>query len=44
VSEELYDAGLVQLQADGATAVLTPRGRLLANEVAIKLLRPVFHQ
>ncbi len=42
--EELYDAGLVQLQAGGATAVLTPRGRLLANEVAIKLLRPVFHQ
>jgi putative oxygen-independent coproporphyrinogen III oxidase len=42
--EDLYDAGLVRLQADGATAVLTPKGRLLANEVAIKLVRPVLHR
>ena len=44
--EELYDAGLVELEARGARsgearAVLTPRGRLLANEVAIKLVEPV---
>jgi putative oxygen-independent coproporphyrinogen III oxidase len=39
--DELYDAGLVELQADGARAVLTPRGRLLANDVAIKLASPV---
>ncbi len=40
--EELYDAGLVELRADRVTAVLTPKGRLLANEVAIKLVKPVF--
>jgi len=37
VPDELYDAGLVELRDDGSRAVLTPRGRLLANEVAIKL-------
>ena len=42
--EELYEAGLVELQADGATAVLTPRGRLLANEWRIKLVNRVLHQ
>ncbi len=41
--EELYEAGLVEPHADGATAVLTPRGRLLANDVAIKLVKPVLH-
>jgi putative oxygen-independent coproporphyrinogen III oxidase len=47
VPEELCDAGLVELQRDlaqGARAVLTPRGRLLANEVAIKLVKPVSPQ
>jgi putative oxygen-independent coproporphyrinogen III oxidase len=44
--EELYDAGLVELKVGGALseearAVLTPRGRLLANEVAITLIKPV---
>lgn len=45
--EELYDDGLVELRRDGVLgdrAVLTPRGRLLANEVAIKLVKPVFPQ
>jgi putative oxygen-independent coproporphyrinogen III oxidase len=37
VPEELYDAGLVEHRADTARAVLTPRGRLLANEVAVRL-------
>lgn len=41
VPEELYDTGVVELQADQGTAVLTPKGRLLANDVAIKLLPPV---
>jgi putative oxygen-independent coproporphyrinogen III oxidase len=62
VPGEVYDAGLVELQAagvraegahghgadsaeaSGARAVLTPKGRLLANEVAIKLVKPVFPQ
>jgi putative oxygen-independent coproporphyrinogen III oxidase len=35
--DELYDHGLVELSEDGARAVLTPRGRLLANEVAVRL-------
>jgi putative oxygen-independent coproporphyrinogen III oxidase len=47
VPDELYDDGLVELRTDGARgarAVLTPRGRLLANEVAIKLVKPGFLQ
>jgi len=37
--DELYEQGLVQLadQANGLRAVLTRRGRLLANEVALHL-------
>ena len=42
VADDLYEAGLLELQVDRATAVLTPKGRLLANEVAIKLDKPVF--
>ena len=52
--EELFEAGLVEWQPDAAApggigpgagrAVLTPRGRLLANEVAIKLVKPVLPQ
>jgi putative oxygen-independent coproporphyrinogen III oxidase len=39
--DELYDAGMVELQTGGTRAVLTPKGRLLANEAAIKLVKPV---
>ena len=35
VPDELFDSGLVV--ATGSGAVLTPRGRLLANEVALRL-------
>jgi putative oxygen-independent coproporphyrinogen III oxidase len=35
--EELFAAGLVERSPDGTRAVLTPRGRLLANEVAVRL-------
>lgn len=41
VPDDLYEAGLVEHHDDGAKAVLTARGRLLANDVAIKLVDPV---
>jgi coproporphyrinogen III oxidase-like Fe-S oxidoreductase len=44
VPDELFDEGLVELRAGdehdsgaGERAVLTPRGRLLANEVTVRL-------
>jgi hypothetical protein len=34
----LVDSGLISLAGD--RAVLTPRGRLMANEVAVRLMLP----
>jgi oxygen-independent coproporphyrinogen-3 oxidase len=36
VPAELFDEGLIELH-EGDRAVLTPRGRLLANEVTVRL-------
>ena len=42
--DELVEAGLLSVAAAGSRAVLTARGRLLANEVAVRLRSSKTHQ